>query len=167
VIPSFTRTGEKGSDAANEHDAAAPGRRLAHLSIEELCARMNRAPDFGYDDEAEELTLQLDGSGRDWRWTQSGPPGVEIYTIATDPDCIRARQFAEAVEAARRLAQSDPLRAACDLRRFIATNEDAHWTRERRRAAVLGHHYRCSKQELAAEALLGELEASVRDAFAA
>jgi hypothetical protein len=58
-----------------------PPRRFAHLSIAQLCARMNRAADFGYDDEAEELAHRLKGSGRRWRWTQSDPPRVEIYTV--------------------------------------------------------------------------------------
>jgi len=63
-------------------DPTAPPRRFAHLSIAQLCARMNRAPDFGYDDEQEELALRLKDTGRTWRWTASDPPRVEIYTLA-------------------------------------------------------------------------------------
>ena len=56
--------------------------RFAHLSTAQLTARMNRAPDFGYDDEAVELTRRLEPTGRAWRWTQTTPPRVEIYPIA-------------------------------------------------------------------------------------
>lgn len=57
--------------------------RFAHLSIAQLAARMNRAPDFGCDEEEVELARRLEPNGRAWRWTQSDRPRVEIYTLAT------------------------------------------------------------------------------------
>ncbi len=65
-------------------------RPFTRLSIERLLARMNRALDFGYDDESQELHRRLRPTGRAWRWTQSDPPRVEIYSpaagIATEKD---------------------------------------------------------------------------------
>jgi hypothetical protein len=58
--------------------------RFAHLATAQLIARMNCAPDFAYDDEEVELTRRLEPIGRDWRWTQTAPPRVEIYTV-TEP----------------------------------------------------------------------------------
>jgi hypothetical protein len=63
-------------------DSTHTPRPFAHLSITQLVARMNRATDFGYDDESEELDRRLRDTGRAWRWTPSDPPRVEIYTLA-------------------------------------------------------------------------------------
>lgn len=41
---------------------------LENISTAALIARMERAPDFGYDDEAEELTARLSAEGKEWRW---------------------------------------------------------------------------------------------------
>jgi hypothetical protein len=62
-------------------DSTHTPRPFAHLSIAQLVVRMNRAPDFGYDDEAEELNLRLAPTARSWRWTQTEPTRVEIYTV--------------------------------------------------------------------------------------
>lgn len=54
--------------------------RFAHLSDEALINRMNRAPDFGYDDEEVELTRRLKLGGLAWRWSQDMfNPRVEVY----------------------------------------------------------------------------------------
>jgi hypothetical protein len=63
-------------------DSTHTPRPFARLSIEQLIARMNRAADFGYDDESEELDRRLSPTARAWRWSQSDPPRVEIYTLA-------------------------------------------------------------------------------------
>lgn len=63
-------------------DSARTPLPFAHLSIEQLVARMNRATDFGYDDESEELDRRLRDTARAWRWTRSDPPRVELYTLA-------------------------------------------------------------------------------------
>lgn len=55
---------------------------LAKLSTEALVARMNRAPDFGYDDEAVELNQRLAAEGKAWRWSSDFfHPVVEIYEV--------------------------------------------------------------------------------------
>jgi hypothetical protein len=64
-------------------DPNPPRRRFAHLSVRDLVARMNRAPDFGYDDEEEELSRRLAATGQTWRWSDAEPPRVEIYDAAT------------------------------------------------------------------------------------
>lgn len=70
--------------ARTQQTAEAEGvARLAHLSTSELIARINRAPDFGYDDEAAELRARLKRNGQGWRWTRHEPQRVEIYTLAT------------------------------------------------------------------------------------
>lgn len=66
----------------HNHEASEQLPRFAHLSTGLLVARMNRAADFGYDDEEVELTRRLSGTGRAWRWTQTDPPRVEIYAPA-------------------------------------------------------------------------------------
>ena len=54
--------------------------KFAHLSNEALVGRMNRAPDFGYDDEAVELTRRLKLGGAAWRWSADFfNPKIEIY----------------------------------------------------------------------------------------
>ena len=54
--------------------------KFAHLSDERLISRMNRAPDFGYDDEEVELTRRLKLGGLAWRWaTVDGRERVEVY----------------------------------------------------------------------------------------
>lgn len=56
------------------------------LSDRALIARMNKAEDFGYDDEQVELDRRLAGRGLQWRW---GPEGrmfdqrVEVFDPAT------------------------------------------------------------------------------------
>ena len=44
--------------------------KLARLSTSALIARIERAADFGYDDEAVELTERLFRKGSTWRWSQ-------------------------------------------------------------------------------------------------
>jgi hypothetical protein len=66
----------------HNHEAREQSPRFAHLSTGFLVARMNRATDFGYNDEEVELTRRLSGTGRAWRWTQTDPPRVEIYAPA-------------------------------------------------------------------------------------
>lgn len=57
------------------------GETQMNLSTAALVRRMNSAPDFGYDDEAVELTRRLGAEGRDWRWSGSyTSPRVEIYS---------------------------------------------------------------------------------------
>jgi hypothetical protein len=61
-------------------------RHFAHLTLSALVARMNRAPDFGYDDEEEEeLSFRLASTGQRWRWTDTDPPRVEIYDDTASP----------------------------------------------------------------------------------
>lgn len=38
------------------------------VSTDALIRRIERAPDFGYDDEAVELTRRLRAEGKAWRW---------------------------------------------------------------------------------------------------
>lgn len=46
-----------------------------------LVRRINNAPDFGYDDEADELTALLTEHGKAWKWSGSiFSETVEIYT---------------------------------------------------------------------------------------
>lgn len=45
-----------------------------------LIARMERAPDFGYDDEAAELSRLLSARGLRWRWTV-GAGGREFVDV--------------------------------------------------------------------------------------
>jgi hypothetical protein len=51
--------------------------QFAKMSTSALVRRMERAPDFGYDDEATELTQRLEREGKIWRWAGSD---IEIYT---------------------------------------------------------------------------------------
>lgn len=44
--------------------------KLGHVSTAALVRRMERAPDFGYDDEQIELSRRLREQGKTWRWTQ-------------------------------------------------------------------------------------------------
>lgn len=53
---------------------------LGTLTTSALVQRMNAAPDFGYDDEADELTRRL-APDRDWRWSGTHPPRVEIVSV--------------------------------------------------------------------------------------
>ena len=39
------------------------------MTINQLVNRINSAPDFGYDDEAVELTQRLAKEGKRWRWS--------------------------------------------------------------------------------------------------
>lgn len=54
--------------------------KFAGMTDEQIIRRMERAEDFGYDDEAVELTRRLALGGLAWRW--SGDfyhPRVEVY----------------------------------------------------------------------------------------
>lgn len=54
--------------------------KFAHLSDRELIARMQHAPDFGYDDEEVELTRRLGAQGLKWRWGGDFfRPSIEVY----------------------------------------------------------------------------------------
>ncbi|MFC5937539.1 MULTISPECIES: hypothetical protein [Mycobacterium avium complex (MAC)] len=59
--------------------------QFATVTDKELIRRINRAPDFGYDDEAIELSRRLHERGRDWRWARNshGHDVVEIFDMAT------------------------------------------------------------------------------------
>lgn len=41
---------------------------LENMALAALVARMERAPDFGYDDEEVELNRRLALEGKTWRW---------------------------------------------------------------------------------------------------
>lgn len=47
---------------------AAIAAKFRHLSLPALIARIEKAPDFGYDDESVELSRRLRESGESWRW---------------------------------------------------------------------------------------------------
>lgn len=56
---------------------------LTTMSTGALVARMNRAADFAYDDEAVELNRRLAAEGKAWRWSSDFyHPVVEIYEQA-------------------------------------------------------------------------------------
>lgn len=61
--------------------------KLARTSTPALIHRMDQAPDFGYDDEAAELTRRLQATSREWAWTrdQHGRERVTVLTVATIP----------------------------------------------------------------------------------
>ena len=50
--------------------------------VASLRGRINRAPDFGYDDEAAELTKVLAKYGKAWKWGRDAYYNevVEVYT---------------------------------------------------------------------------------------
>ena len=59
--------------------------KFGHLSDERLMERMNKAPDFGYDDEEVELTRRLKLGGLAWRWADiNGKERVEVYAEGGD-----------------------------------------------------------------------------------
>lgn len=65
---------------------------FAGVSDEALIRRMERAPDFGYDDEAYELDRRLKALGRQaWRWAQiDGRDRVVLYELENDePHIVR------------------------------------------------------------------------------
>ncbi|WP_199240990.1 hypothetical protein [Naasia lichenicola] len=76
------------SESLNEQIAL----KFAGLSDHELAKRIEKAPDFGYDDETVELNRRLALGGMAWRWAQ-GDQHVEIYVPA--------------VEAAQQLSEPD------------------------------------------------------------
>lgn len=54
--------------------------KLGHISTGNLVRRMEAAADFGYDDEAVELSRRLREQGKTWKWSQSfDNPQVIIY----------------------------------------------------------------------------------------
>lgn len=54
---------------------------FAETSNDELVRRIERADDFGYDDESYELNRRLRLGGQAWRWSMiEGRERVEIYT---------------------------------------------------------------------------------------
>lgn len=56
---------------------------FSHLSDEQLIRRIERAPDFGYDDESVELDRRLKPQRRAWRWSGDfHRPHVEVYEQA-------------------------------------------------------------------------------------
>jgi hypothetical protein len=62
-----------------DNESSEPPRPFAHLSTGLLVARINRAHDFGYDDESDGLNRRLRATSPSWRWTQTDPPRVELY----------------------------------------------------------------------------------------
>ncbi|KUM38983.1 hypothetical protein [Arthrobacter sp. EpRS71] len=55
--------------------------KFQHLTDDELIDRINKAPDFDYDDEAVELNRRLALGGLAWRWSQDyGHETVEVFT---------------------------------------------------------------------------------------
>jgi hypothetical protein len=57
------------ADERTELEAACLA-RFRHMSTPDLIRRMERAPDFGYDDEEVALTARLREKGQAWRWDQ-------------------------------------------------------------------------------------------------
>jgi hypothetical protein len=53
-----------------------------HMSTSALIRRMERAEDFGYDDESIELTRRLRREGKAWRWKSDSE--VEIFTLPAE-----------------------------------------------------------------------------------
>lgn len=54
-----------------------------HLSLDALIRRIENAPDFGYDDEAVELSARLARQGKDWRWSDGlFNPSIIVYSVA-------------------------------------------------------------------------------------
>lgn len=60
------RTG--GEDANRRHLDEVIATEFAHMTDEALIRRMERAPDFGYDDECWELNRRLGAVGLTWMW---------------------------------------------------------------------------------------------------
>lgn len=59
--------------------------KLGHISTGNLVRRMERAPDFGYDDEQVELSRRLREQGKTWRWSDSfTKPQVIIYELGEE-----------------------------------------------------------------------------------
>lgn len=57
-----------------------PDPQFEHLSDDALKRRMERAADFGYDDEERELSRRLALGGLAWRWSSDFyNPRVEVY----------------------------------------------------------------------------------------
>jgi hypothetical protein len=59
---------------------------VAGLSDRSLIQRMNKADDFGYDDEEVELNRRLSERGLQWRWAPLGQmfgQHVEVFDPAT------------------------------------------------------------------------------------
>ena len=52
-------------------------------AVARLRAKINRAPDFGYDDEAVELNQILAKYGKAWKWGRDAYYNevVEVYTV--------------------------------------------------------------------------------------
>lgn len=74
--------------------------KFAHLSDERLMNRMNRAEDFGYDDEEVELTRRLKLGGLAWRWADiNGREQVEVYKPSPSDEELVNRAITEAREA--------------------------------------------------------------------
>lgn len=56
--------------------------KLGHISTGNLVRRMERLPDFAYDDEQVELSRRLREQGKTWRWSESFTnPQVIIYEV--------------------------------------------------------------------------------------
>ncbi|WOI85969.1 hypothetical protein [Rhodococcus qingshengii] len=54
--------------------------RFSHLTDAQLIRRIEKAPDFGYDDEAIELNRRVRALGKAWRWAGDFyHPHVEVY----------------------------------------------------------------------------------------
>lgn len=54
--------------------------QFPHLTDRQLMARMERAKDFSYDDEAVELSRRLGARALTWRWSDDFfNPKVEVY----------------------------------------------------------------------------------------
>lgn len=61
-------SGHEGEAAARRQLADIIADEFAHLNDMELIRRIERAPDFGYDDEEYELNRRLGAVGLTWRW---------------------------------------------------------------------------------------------------
>ncbi|OBK36976.1 hypothetical protein A5658_04770 [Mycobacterium sp. 1245111.1] len=58
---------------------------FAGVSTAEIIRRINRAPDFGYDDEEYELNRRLTEQSLTWKWVRgdSGHQVVEVFNPQT------------------------------------------------------------------------------------
>jgi hypothetical protein len=61
-------TGHEGEAAARRQLEDVIAEEFAHLNDMELIRRIERAPDFGYDDESVELNRRLGAVGLAWMW---------------------------------------------------------------------------------------------------
>lgn len=66
--------------------------KFEHMSTDALIRRIEKAEDFGYDDEGVELDRRMKLGGQAWKWTQiNGVDRIEVYpdvTRLTEADLI-------------------------------------------------------------------------------